>query len=98
HLYLHSFPTRRSSDLQLGKRWSLDIEKNTRDCPSNITTIVLVSPQIAPNFTSRLPQRTPVLSIPIAIGSGTFNVSYFTSPVSTPDRKSTRLNSSHLVI
>ena len=29
------------------------------------------------------PQRTPVMSMPIAIGSGTFSVVYFTRPVRT---------------
>src|SRR5581483_5445850 len=52
----------------LGSNPSFDIEKNTRVCPSNMTTMVLLRPQIAPSFTSRLPQATPVISMPMAIG------------------------------
>ena len=55
-----------------GNKPSRDIEKNTRDCPSNMTTIVLVRPIRAPSFTNKLPQRTPVESMPMASGSGTF--------------------------
>src|SRR5947209_1702108 len=66
-----------------GSRPSLDIEKKTRDCPSNITTIVLLNPQIAPSLTTMLPQRTPVTSMPMAIGSGTSRLVYLTNPVST---------------
>jgi len=43
-----------------GRRPSRDMEKNTRDCPSNITNITLPRPAIAPSFTRMLPQRTPV--------------------------------------
>src|ERR1041385_1181226 len=52
-----------------GSRPSFDIEKKTRDWPNNMTTIVELSPHIAPSFTKMLPQRTPVWSIPSAIGS-----------------------------
>ncbi len=55
-----------------GSKRSRDMEKNTRDYPSSMTTIVLVRPMSAPSFTSKLPQPTPVESMPIASGSGTF--------------------------
>src|SRR5215475_14948198 len=66
-----------------GSSPSLDIEKNTRDCPNSITTMVELRPQIAPSFTRMLPQLTPVMSMPIAIGSGTSSAVYFTNPVNT---------------
>ncbi len=58
---------------QRGSRPSRDMVKKMRDCPSSITSITLESPATAPILTSRLPQRTPVASIPTATGSATFN-------------------------
>ena len=55
-----------------GSSPSFDIEKNTRLWPSNMTTIVLVSPPSAPIFTSSDPHFTPVASMPTARESGTF--------------------------
>src|SRR5205807_8485310 len=94
HCDLHSFPTRRSSDLLLalaavGKQEFQRRAKNIGDkaparspqCPSPPVTIVVASI----SFPRRV--RCP-LSAPAATGR--------CGP--PPDRKSTRLNSSHLVI
>ena len=43
-----------------GSRPSRDMEKKTRDCPSNMTSMTLPKPAIAPIFTKMLPHRTPV--------------------------------------
>src|SRR5205814_9596779 len=93
HLYLHSFPTRRSSDLSrfaTGSPASLRprIPTATRSVPSPAT------------FTTR-PEPTP---LPTACAAG--SVGPVTSSIRQPppspsapiDRKSTRLNSSHLGI
>src|SRR5947209_3254733 len=66
-----------------GSSPSFDIEKNTRDCPRSMTTMVLLKPMSAPIFTSKLPQCTPVRSMPTANGSRTSRSGYATNPVST---------------
>src|SRR5580698_1185261 len=76
-----------TADAHLGSSPSLDIEKNTRDWPSSITSITVANPKTAPIFTSSEPQLTPVTSIPTATGSLTFSCGYFTSPVSTDDTR-----------
>src|SRR5690242_12744165 len=54
-----------------------------RGWPSNMTSMVLVRPMIAPNLTIGLSQPMPVASMPNAIGAGTLSCEYLTTPVST---------------
>src|SRR6185312_1290172 len=54
-----------------------------RGWPSNMTSMVLVRPMIAPNLTIGLSQPIPVASMPNAIGAGTLSCVYLTMPVRT---------------
>jgi len=50
-----------------------------------MTSITVAKPNIAPTFTRKLAQVTPVASIPTATGSETFRDVYGTMPVSRPE-------------
>src|SRR5207248_10635588 len=95
HLYLHSFPTRRSSDL------ILETSSSLRGVPSGFERSHVKSPRKPTtsrinSANSRMEMSSPQ---PILIISG---ASYFSSRNKTAaaksDRKSTRLNSSHRTI
>src|SRR5205807_10311974 len=91
-LVLHSFPTRRSSDLP----FTSPVVPSSTPAPPTLTplpptdtpappTETLVPPTGTPLPATDTPvPPTPVVALPPEIGN--------------PDRKSTRLNSSHLVI
>src|SRR5690625_7524898 len=76
HLALHSFPTRRSSDLS--------------ETPQNIATTPDQTPHTCPAWPSGEPNEISPSGSTSAIGSPMVNQS--------GDRKSTRLNSSHVAI
>ena len=50
-----------------------DMEKNTRDCPSIMTSMTVPSPNTAPTSTSNSPHELPVAAMPKATGAATFN-------------------------
>src|SRR5207248_9490552 len=98
HLDLHSFPTRRSSDLNPGdKNVLLDIHEAKPD--------ILLVAYGAPKQDLFIARHKQVLRVPIMVGvGGTFD--YAAGNIHRPpafiriigDRKSTRLNSSHRTI
>ncbi len=57
---------------QRGSRPSRDMEKNTRDWPSSITSITVLRPMMVPIRTRNSPHCTPVSAMPSAMGAPTF--------------------------
>ena len=66
-----------------GSRPSCAIARKIRGCASSITRMTEVRPKTIPSLMNGESQPTPAASIPTAIGSGTFNLSNGTMPVST---------------
>src|SRR5205807_6657082 len=83
HRDLPSFPTRRSSDLQVGVGPAAIVCSLTRDRDDHIVGSIK-------NLTDH-----PLKNLRVRVGG---KIGEFTLRQETPDRKSTRLNSSHLVI
>src|SRR5205807_10609306 len=89
--HLHSFPTRRSSDLKYLVRWHVPTGNNDLGDPSAVRLLHSYArrPTVCIESTMQLgrlvERELPQLTMPALIMQGR-------------DRKSTRLNSSHLVI
>src|SRR5207244_10236548 len=88
HLYLHPFPTRRSSDLCICR--SPATASSRAVLFENVTEIQAKSPSLwAPKVSS-----TSFSRLPMRFASGPA----FCWKIGAKDRKSTRLNSSHQII
>src|SRR5207244_13377698 len=89
HRHLHSFPTRRSSDLPLGSMSTLSVSPTV--IPAMLVTLMFVSPAFAAAASVVCPATSPLFPLPGAALAVALQVC-------PPDRKSTRLNSSHQII
>src|SRR5206468_12051692 len=90
HRYLHSFPTRRSSDLMRG---ILDNVKRTYNIDENRVVIAGVSDGATAAFYFAMRDTTPYASFESL--NGFLMVLSNARVGASEDRKSTRLNSSH---
>src|SRR5205807_9437434 len=95
HLDLHSFPTRRSSDL-----WADRYDEGSTDVAADVAFYVGLARE-ADGPLVELAVGTGRVAIPVAQATGKRVVGIDSSSAmlaQARDRKSTRLNSSHLVI
>src|SRR5205814_4889366 len=94
HLALHSFPTRRSSDLQATSADDLAniVVTNVGNVPVRVGDVANVTPGLEPRFTIVTANGRPAVLINV-LRQPKANILTVVE-----DRKSTRLNSSHLGI
>src|SRR5207249_9486665 len=90
HLHLHSFPTRRSSDLALPSTATTDSSLDRNECESKPTLLSL--------FLHRARDEAGPFSERLTDLRHKRNTSRDPKPSPSRDRKSTRLNSSHVSI
>src|SRR5690606_39978999 len=93
HQYLHSFPTRRSSDLVITEKWSAEIGKNDFTVPTGYFD--KLSENVLAKTVQPTKEETTIISLPRRTNWKKYNGSFLFSRL---DRKSTRLNSSHVKI
>src|SRR5207244_11076185 len=96
HRPLHSFPTRRSSDLKMTPSWVGTDPKNDIPVPDNVRRYYL--PSSTHGGGNGTMTQSPSLTGASCPGNNWGTGVLRANPVPVRDRKSTRLNSSHQII